>query len=53
MLMLASLGLASLAPETDPPHDEPWHKAVVTCFLGKVDSGSYCSGPQYQADGKL
>lgn len=36
-----------------PAKSSPRFKALVTCFNGKLDSGSSCSAPCFQPDGTL
>ena len=40
-------------PPPSKSESEPRHKVLVTCFNGKIDSGSLCSTGLYQADGTL
>ena len=44
-------GQANPAPSKS--ESQPRHKVSVTCFNGKIDSGSLCSTGLYQADGTL
>ena len=52
LLLAALLAVACLAAES-PPKSKPHIKAVVTCFNGKLDSGSYCCATCFQPDGTL
>jgi hypothetical protein len=52
LLFAALLAVACLAAGS-PPKSKPHLKAVVTCFNGKLDSGSYCSVACFQPDGTL
>ena len=52
LLLAALLAVACLAADS-PTKSKPHLKAVVTCFNGKLDSGSYCSGRCFQLDGPL
>ena len=46
-----------VAGQANPPpsrsESQPRHKVSVTCFNGKIGSGSLCSTGLYQADGTL
>lgn len=48
--LVGVLGMAADAPVKTPA---PRFKARITCFNGKVDSGSSCSGTNFQPDGVL
>ena len=52
LLLVTLLALACLAADS-PPKSKPHLKAVVTCFNGKLDSGSSCSATCFQPDGTL
>jgi hypothetical protein len=45
--------ISTLAPVATPSESGPRHKAVITCFNGKIDSGSRCSASCFQPDGTL
>jgi hypothetical protein len=52
-LLLASLLAVACLAADSPPKDKPHLKAVVTCFNGKLGSGSSCSATCFQPDGTL
>jgi hypothetical protein len=52
LVAMALMGFHLLAADT-PPKASPQFKARVTCFNGKLDSGSSCSGTNFQPDGTL
>ena len=52
LLLAALLAVACFAADS-PPKSKPRLKAVVTCFNGKLDSGSSCSATCFQPDGTL
>ena len=52
LLLAAVLAVACLAADS-PPKSKPHLKAVVTCFNGKLNSGSSCSATCFQPDGTL
>jgi hypothetical protein len=55
LLLFAATSLICVHPVAAdaPAKASPRFKARVTCFNGKVDSGSSCSGSNYQSDGVL
>jgi hypothetical protein len=52
-LVTVSLICFHLVAAEAPARASPRFKARVTCFNGKVDSGSSCSGTTFQPDGTL
>ena len=51
--LLAGLLLATHCGAANAPAKPPRFKARVACFNGKLDSGSSCSGTNFQPDGAL
>ena len=52
-LFLAALLAVGCMAADSPPKSKPRLKAVVTCFNGRLDSGSSCSATCFQPDGTL
>jgi len=52
-LVTVSVSCFHLVAADAPPKTTPRFKAQVTCFNGKLDSGSSCSGTSFQPDGTL
>ena len=52
LLTVALLGVHCMAADA-PVQAAPRFKARITCFNGKLDSGSFCSGVNFQPDGAL
>ena len=52
LLAASFLGILCLGADT-PVKSTPRFKARITCFNGKLDSGSSCSGTSFQPDGAL